>query len=162
MTRSSDKRLADLYAAHSADLRRMAYFMTGDTHEAEDFLQEAFVRLGGRLHTLRDLDRAAGYLHRTVVNLARDRGRRLKREQDLRRRLEPKSIHPSHDADRNDDLWSALMELPVRHRAVLYLRYFLDLSEEQTAEFLGLTSSAVKSLTHRASTSLRKRYGGAS
>ena len=134
--------------------------MTGDIHEAEDLLQEAFVRLGGRLLTLRDPERAAGYLHRTVVNLARDHGRRLNRERELKRRLEPSAVGSSAVPDVSGDLWSALMQLSVRHRAVLYLRYFMDLSEEQAAELLGCSPSAVKSLTHRASTSLRKNIGG--
>ena len=160
MRSSSDQRLAELYSAHAAGLRRLAYVMTEDVHEAEDLLQEAFVRLGGRLLTLRDPDRAAGYLHRTVVNLARDHGRRLNRESELRRRLEPSSVSSPADPHASDDLWSALMQLPVRHRAVLYLRYFMDMSEEQAAELLGCSASAVKSLTHRASTSLRKSIGG--
>lgn len=154
-----DARLAELYSVHAAGLRRLAYLLTGDVHEAEDLLQEAFVRLGGRFFKLRDPERAAGYLHRTVVNLARDHGRRVHRERQLKERLTPSPAASPARTDETEHLWPALINLPVRHRAVLFLRYFMDLSEAQTAEILGCSPSAVKSLTHRASSSLRKELG---
>jgi RNA polymerase sigma-70 factor (sigma-E family) len=158
--RSTRQHLRDLYTAHAAGLRRMAYLMTGDVDEAEDLLQEAFTRLGGRLFTLRDPARASGYLYRTIINLARDHGRRLSRDRALKERLSPTSASLSAEPYERADVWDALMELPIRHRAVLFLRYFMDLSEDQTAELLGCSVSAVKSLNHRASTSLRKRLEG--
>ena len=158
--RSTDQRLSDLYAAHAPGVRRMAYLVTGDPHEAEDLLQEAFVRLGGRLLTLSDPERAAGYLYRTVINLSRDHGRRLRRDRDIRKRLPRDKPAPAPDVGDRDQLWSALLNLPVRHRAVLFLRYYMDLSEAQTAEVLNCSISAVRSLNHRASDSLRKQLQG--
>lgn len=138
----------------------MAYLIIGDRDEAEDLLQEAFVRLGGRLLTLRDPERAAGYLYRTVINLARDHGRRLRRDRDIRKRLPRDKPAPAPDIGDRDQVWSALLSLPVRHRAVLFLRYYMDLSEAQTADVLGCSVPAVKSLNHRASESLRKQLQG--
>lgn len=160
VTRSSDQCLSDLYAVHAPGVRRMAYLVTGDTYEAEDLLQEAFVRLGGRLLTLSDPERAAGYLYRTVINLSRDHGRRLRRNRDIHKRLPRDVSTPAPDVGDRDHIWSALLSLPVRHRAVLFLRYYMDLSEAQTAELLGCSVSAVKSLNHRASESLRKQLQG--
>ena len=160
MTRSRNQRLSDLYAVYAPGLRRMAYLITGDQDEAEDLLQEAFVRLGGRLLTLRDPEHAAGYVYRTVMNLARDHGRRLRRDRELRERLSPTALPPSDQVGDRDQLWSALLSLPLRHRVVLFFRYYMDLSEVQTAELLGCSTSAVKSLTHRASASLRKQLQG--
>lgn len=138
----------------------MAYLMTGDAHEAEDLVQEAFVRLGGRILSLRDPQRASGYLYRTVMNLARDHGRRLRRDRELQSRLSRNVPAPAPQAADKDQLWSALLELPVRHRAVLFLRYYMDLSEAQTADILNCSPSAVKSLNHRASQSLKNRLQG--
>ena len=160
MTRSTDQRLCDLYAAHALGVRRMAYLVTGDPHEAEDLLQESFVRLGGRLLTLSDPERAAGYLYRTVINLSHDHGRRLRRDRDMRKRLPHDTPAPAPDVGDRDRLWSALLNLPVRHRAVLFLRYYMDLSEAQTAEVLNCSISAVRSLNHRASQSIRNKLQG--
>ncbi|MDP9069271.1 MAG: SigE family RNA polymerase sigma factor [Actinomycetota bacterium] len=138
----------------------MAYLATGDAHEAEDLLQEAFVRLGGRVLTLSDPERAAGYLYRTVINLSRDHGRRVRRDRDIHKRLTGDKPAPAPDIGDRDQVWSALLSLPVRHRAVLFLRYYIDLSEAQTADVLGCSVSAVKSLNHRASETLRKQLQG--
>lgn len=152
----SDQQLAELYASHAAAIRRMAFVMTGDRDEAEDLVQEAFVRLGGRLLKLRDPHRAAGYLFRTVVNLSRDHGRRLRRDEIVRSRLPIGDSLPPHDRGDRERVTAALLKLPVRQRAVLFLRYYMDLSETQTAEVLNCSRSAVKSLNHRASESFRK------
>jgi RNA polymerase sigma factor (sigma-70 family) len=138
----------------------MAYLITGDPNVAEDLLQETFVRVGARFLTLRDPERAAGYLYRTVMNLARDHGRRLNRDRELGRRVAPALSVPPDDVETAEELWSALMNLPIRHRAVLFFRYYMDLSEAQTADVLGCSVSAVKSLNHRASESLRKQLQG--
>lgn len=160
MTGSIDQRLSELYAAHATGVRRMAYLITGDLDTAEDLVQEAFVRVGGRILALRDPEGAAGYLYRTVINLARDHGRRLGRDRALNKRITSASSRPPDDVETADELWSALMKLPIRHRAVLFFRYYMDLSEAQTADVLGCSVSAVKSLHHRASESLKKQLQG--
>jgi RNA polymerase sigma-70 factor (sigma-E family) len=160
VTSSTDQRLSDLYAAHADAVRRLAYLATGDAHEAEDLVQEAFVRLGGRFLTLRDPERAAGYLYRTIINLARDHGRRLTRERELAKRLPRDLTTPDHDFGNRDQVWSALLKLPIRHRAVLFLRHYMDLSEAETAEALNCSTAAVKSLNHRASQSLKNQLQG--
>ena len=160
MTGSTDQRLSELYATHATGVRRMAYLMTGDIDAAEDLLQEAFVRVGGRLVTLRDPEGAAGYLYRTLMNLARDHGRRLRRERALNERIASIPLVQPNEFDTTDELWSALVALPIRHRAVLFFRYYMDLSEVQTADLLACSVPAVKSLNHRATESLRKQLQG--
>ena len=160
MTGGIDQRLSDLYATHATGVRRMAYFITGDADAAEDLLQETFVRVGARFLTLRDPEGAAGYLYRTVMNLARDHGRRLRRDRALLKRVRPAPSVPPKDFETTDELWSALMKLSIRHRAVLFFRYYMDLSEAQTADVLACSVAAVKSLNHRASESLRKQLQG--
>ena len=161
MNKAVDQRLRDLYDAHAIQVRRLAYLITGDAHEAEDLVQEAFVRVGARLLTLRDPERAAGYIFRTVINLGRDHGRRLRRYREIGDRLAaPAVVTPGEDLADRDRMWRALMKLPVRHRAVLFLRYYMDLSEARAAELLNCSTSAVRSLNHRATESLKKQLQG--
>jgi len=158
----ADERLAQLYTAHAQSAGRLALLLTGDREVAQDITQEAFVRVGGHLTKLRDPDNAAGYLYRTVTNLAKGHGRRLKRHRTLQQRI-PKSDHETQpDLGARDEMWRALMKLPPRHRTALFLRYYLDLSEADAARALDCSPEAMKSLTHRAITGLRKHMKGTS
>ena len=78
----SADRLGALYEAHAADALRLAYLLTGDRMVAQDLVQDAFVKMAGRLAHLRRADAFGAYLRVTVVNMARMRGRRLKVERD--------------------------------------------------------------------------------
>src|SRR5438034_11207824 len=69
-------RLAELYVRHAAEATRLAYMLTGDRQLAEDLVQDAFVRLAGRLVHLRDPGAFDAYLRRTIVNLANSHFRR--------------------------------------------------------------------------------------
>lgn len=158
---NADERLAHLYATHATTAARLAYVLSGDEHAAEDIAQEAFVRVGGRLLMLRDPERASGYLYRTVANLAKGHGRRLKRDRGLKGRLPPPDAQKPPDFGARDEMWRALMALPVRHRTALFLRYYLDMTEADAAEVLDCSTSAMKSLTHRAVESLRRNLQGA-
>src|SRR5438105_4353777 len=73
-------RLGELYVRHADDAVRLAYLLTGDRALAEDLVQDAFVRLAGRLVHLRDPDAFDAYLRRTVVNLSNSYFRRKKVE----------------------------------------------------------------------------------
>ena len=157
---TADDRLATLYAAHAQGAGRLAFLLTGDAEVAQDITQEAFVRIGGRLSRLRDPEKSVGYLYRTVQNLAKDHGRGLNRQQQLNERLRsPRAI--AHDGHQRDELWPALLKLPLRQRTALFLRYYLDLPEVEAAEALDLSTSAMKSLTHRAMAALRQHIEGA-
>lgn len=157
---TADDRLATLYAAHAQGAGRLALLLTGDVDVAQDITQEAFVRLGGRLSRLRDPDKSIGYLYRTVQNLAKDHGRELTRQRKLNERVE--SQHPvSGEVEPRDELWASLMQLPLRQRTALFLRYYLDLSEVEAAEALDVSTPAMKSLTHRAMAALRHHLEGA-
>src|SRR6266576_4362892 len=73
-------RLAELYVRHAAEATRLAYLLTGDRQLAEDLVQDAFVKLAGRLVHLRDPGAFHAYLRRTVVNLSNSHFRRRKVE----------------------------------------------------------------------------------
>src|ERR687887_2103997 len=73
-------RLGDLYLRHADEAVRLAYLLTGDRHLAEDLVQDAFVRLAGRLVHLRDPGAFHAYLRRTIVNLSNSYFRRRRVE----------------------------------------------------------------------------------
>src|SRR5438876_12359684 len=80
MAATDTGRLGELYLRHADDAIRLAYLLTGDRALAEDLVQDAFVRLAGRLVHLRDPDAFDAYLRRTVVNLSNSYFRRKKVE----------------------------------------------------------------------------------
>jgi RNA polymerase sigma factor (sigma-70 family) len=150
---NQDGRLEDLYAAHVAKATRLAFLLTGDRHVAQDVAHEAFVRVGAKLPVLREPDRAAGYLLRTVANLSKDHTKRMRRERD--HVVESGAGAGEVGNPLRDEVLAALMKLPSRQRLVVFLRYYLDMSEAQAAATVGCSTSAVKSLTNRAMVSLR-------
>lgn len=156
----ADDRLARLYESHALSAARLALVLTGDEQAAQDITQEAFVRIGGRLGGLREPENAAGYLYRTIQNLAKGHGRGLSRQRRLARRLEQVAARPTMDSERDDRVWQALFRLPLRQRTALFLRYYLDLSEADTALALDCSVPAAKSLTHRATQALRSQIEG--
>jgi RNA polymerase sigma-70 factor (sigma-E family) len=142
-----DEALSRLFEAHYADTVRLAFYLTGSWPVAEDLAQEAFVRLWRRWGGLRDHHTALGYLRTTVVNLSRS---------TLRRRLlELRHQHTvsqqSQDADpvARLDVARALAGLPAGKRACVVLRHLADLSVEETAAVLGISTGSVKSQTHK-------------
>src|SRR5690242_2714710 len=69
------RRLAEAYRSTAPRAVRLAYLLTGDQTLAEDLVQDAFVRLAGRLLQLRDPQSVDAYIRRTVVNLAKNHHR---------------------------------------------------------------------------------------
>src|SRR5438128_1216513 len=162
MERSSEAgagRLGDLYRAHADGAVRLAYLLTGDRALAEDLVQDAFVRLAGRLVHLRDQQAFDAYLRRTVVNLSNSYFRRRKVEwafmQSARGALDPQSVQRAPSVDDREDLWRALGRLSARQRAAVVLRYYEDLSERDVAQILRCQPGTVKSLVARGLEKLR-------
>jgi len=139
--------LALLHERHYAELVRLAFALTGDWGLAEDLAQEAFARVFRSWGNIRDQQSAPAYLRTTVVNLAR---RSLRRGLQERRAWSGVGDPRSADSATDIDLLRALARLPARKRACVVLRYYLDLSEADTAAALGVSVGTVKSQTARA------------
>jgi RNA polymerase sigma-70 factor (sigma-E family) len=154
--------LEDLYVRHAPAAMRLAYFLTGDRELASDLVQDAFVKLAGRFRHLRVPDAFDAYLRRTIVNLFSSHLRRLRLERrELRReRSAPAIDHQDPDVAERDAMWAALQTLPPRQRVAIVLRYYEDLSEDQTADVLGCSVGAAKQLVSRGLAALRTRMGG--
>jgi RNA polymerase sigma-70 factor (sigma-E family) len=142
-----DEALSRLFEAHYADTVRLAFYLTGSWPVGEDLAQEAFVRLWRRWGGLRDHHAALGYLRTTVVNLSRSALRRRL----LELRHQQTSSQEEHEVDpvARLDIARALAGLPAGKRACVVLRHLVDLSVEETAAVLGISTGSVKSQTHK-------------
>ena len=157
--RASGK-VADLYRTHAPAAARLAFLMTGDTARAEDLVHDAFVKVIGRFGDIRDPDAFGAYLKRTVVNLANSyfRRRRLEREHlETEGRAFREEPVGERDPVEREQLWEALKTLSPRQRAAIVLRFYEDLSEQQTAYVLGVPVGTVKSMVSRGLDALRTK-----
>src|SRR6266567_528374 len=158
-------KLGELYLRHADDAVRLAYLLTGSRALAEDLVQEAFVRLAGRLVHLRDPGAFDAYLRRTVVNLANSHFRRRKVERTYLERargaLGPQGARWSdRSPEDREELWQALGRLSQRQRAAIVLRFYEDLPERRVAELLNCRPGTVKSLVSRGLETLRNEIRG--
>jgi RNA polymerase sigma factor (sigma-70 family) len=138
---------------------RTAYFVTADAAEAEDAAQEAFVKAYRALGRFREGSPFRPWLLRIVGNTARNHRRSAGRHLGLRLRAQAEApigaTTPSPEADlvreeRRRDLLAAINGLPPDDRLVIGARYFLDLSEAETAALAGIARGTVKSRLSRA------------
>lgn len=140
---------------------RLGYALTGDTGHAEDLAQAAFARAyasWGRVRRAGDPD---AYVRRIVINEHRNRFRKRRVPEELRGDLAdaPLDGQPGGQGPEPGEqqaLLDALRALGPRQRAVVVLRYWLDLSEAETAAALNCSVGTVKSQTSRALATLRK------
>jgi RNA polymerase sigma factor (sigma-70 family) len=154
--------IADLYRDHGARSLRLAFLLTGDLATAEDLVQDAFVRLLGRLRAIRDPHALNAYLGRTIVNLAKNHYRKTSRAAiHMNGAADPnKSITWMPDFEGRDELRQELLRLPYRQRAALVMRYCEDLPEAEVATLLGTSPKGVRSLVGRGLATLRSPDGG--
>lgn len=158
----ADAGIEALYHAHWNELVRLAVLLTGETGAGEEIVQDAYVALHRRWDRLADHDRAAGYLRRSVVNGCRSLLRhRTVVERQLSRARHTLESHEPADAAvlrgaRREAVLSALASLPRRQREVLVLRHYLDLSEREIADALGVSRGSVKVHASRGATALRE------
>ena len=154
-----------LVRMHQAVAFRAAYLVTGDAPEAEDATQEAFVKAYRALGRFRPGASFRPWLLAIVTNEARNRRRSAGRRANLTLRVaaEGKAFQASGSpeaavvaAERREELLSSLGELSEGDRLVISYRYFLGLSEQETATTLGCARGTVKSRLSRAIARLRQ------
>ncbi|WP_433231990.1 SigE family RNA polymerase sigma factor [Micromonospora sp. CA-248260] len=151
----------DFVTAVTPKLRRTAYLLTGgDVHRADDVVQQTLTRLYVKWGRARSADDIGAYVHRMLVNAFRqERRSRWFGVQLFDRAPEPASVGvPPTDAVVDTvAVRAALAGVPPGQRMVLVLRFYTDLSVEQTAEVLGCSAGNVKSQTARGLAALRRQ-----
>jgi RNA polymerase sigma factor (sigma-70 family) len=150
-------RIDALYRDHGPACLRLAYLIVGDRARAEDLVHEAFVKLLGRLRTIRDPQALRAYLNRTVVNLAKNhhRAEGVRRRHLLAHASRAELSTTIPDVGERLEMHEQLLELPHRQRVAVVLRYCEDLPEAEVADLLGVSRKAVRSLVGRALATLR-------
>jgi RNA polymerase sigma-70 factor (sigma-E family) len=147
--------LDEAFRLHRTGLVRVAAFILGDRGAAEDVVQDVFVRLHERADLMNGDPQ--NYLRSAVINGCRTtlRRRRLIRRH-AERQAQQSSCPPLTMEDRRRVL-AALATLPRRRREVLVLRFYLDLSEAEIADTLGISPGTVKSTAARGLAALAKQ-----
>lgn len=147
----------DLYAGSYRRLVLQLYPLTGDLAEAQDVVQEAFVRLLAAPRRVATLDNPEAWLRTVAVNLTRSRWRRGKVLQRLLRRIEAESAGPAQIPGATPDhvaLMAALRTLPAGQRAAIALHHLADLPVAEVAAILQVSEGTVKSRLSRGRTAL--------
>lgn len=141
----------------SPHLLRLAYLLTRDWQLAEDLLQTALVKTWSAWGRL-DAGSPDGYVRRVLVTTHLSWRRRRWVGEIATGNLpdHPHAADGTDAVDERDRLWRRLGELPPRQRAVLVLRFFEDLSDEQIAGVLGIGVGGVRSQASRALSRLRE------
>ena len=153
-----DREYVEFVAAASGSLRRTAFLVCGDWHRADDVVQDALYKL---YRSWSKVDRGGNplaYARRVVVNAALDSGRRPWRREVPTADLPSDRVLPGDHTDEHaerDEVLTALGALAPRQRACVVLRYYEDLSVEQTAQILGCSEGTVKSQVARGLATLR-------
>jgi RNA polymerase sigma-70 factor (sigma-E family) len=155
-----------LYQAHGVGLIRLAVVMLGDRPAAEDVVQEAFCGLYRRWDRLDDPGNALRYVRSSVLNgcrsVLRNRGRLRPRPGGS----QPGGADTAESAEsaalvgeEHRAVLAALRRLPGRQREALVLRFYLELSEAEIAQSMGVSQGTVKSTVSRALAALGRLLG---
>ena len=146
--------LAGFAGENGLALTRFAYVLCGDRGLAEDLVQDTYVSLLRRYGGDLPVDAPMAYARRAVVNAYVSRGRRRSSTEVASGDLPEQSVEMA-TSDEQDAMWHALAVLPDRQRAVLALRYYVDLADREIAKVLGASEGTVRSLAARAFAALR-------
>jgi RNA polymerase sigma-70 factor (sigma-E family) len=160
MTSRHDEEFAGYMTARLPALRRLAFLLSQDWHQADDLAQAAAIKAYTHWARAAGADNTDAYVNailvREFLHERRSAWRRLVSLADA-----PETAARQSDHDSSLDLRSAVGALPPRQRAVLVLRFYCDLNIYQTAGALGCSPGTVKSQTAKALDSLRRAMGSA-
>ena len=148
----------EFVSARGPRLLRVAWLLTGDAHLAEDLLQTVLAKVWPKWHRIAG-ENPEGYVRKALVNTHASWWRRRWRGEVPHGEV-PDTVaaaDPYRNVDLEQSLADAVRRLPVRQRAVIVLRYFEDLSVEDTAAALGCSTGTVKSQTSKALRTLQRQ-----
>jgi RNA polymerase sigma-70 factor (sigma-E family) len=147
--------VTELYQAHAVGLIKLGVIMLGDRTAAEDVVQDAFFGLYRNWGRLSDPDNALAYARASVLNGCRAALRqRIRRERRLSAVADAATAESAESVvllgEEHREVLAAVRRLPDRQREALVLRFYLGVSEEETARAMGISRGTVKSSTSRA------------
>ena len=151
-----DERFAAYVSARSRWLRRMAYLLCQDWHRADDLVQTAVARLYVHWRRAEKVENLDGYTRTVLLRTFLAEQRTLRWRRGGTGSPIPELAAAGSDLEAEMDLRNALRNLPPRQRAAVVLRYYCDLSVDQTAEAMNCSTGNVKSQTARGLAALRR------
>ncbi|WP_243712829.1 SigE family RNA polymerase sigma factor [Actinomadura sp. 6K520] len=153
---NDDVTYEDFVTTRAQALLRYGYVLTGNADDAADLVQDGLVRLRGAWDRVVNKNDPEGYVRTIMARRHISLWRRRRREQLVgsvpEERYDDRGIER---AEHDPRLWTALAALPPRQRAVLVLRYYEDLADEDIARVLGISRGTVRSQAARALGKLR-------
>lgn len=155
MKRAEEAAYREYVTARMEPLRRTAYLLCRNWHTADDLVAITIGKLyrhWGKAGQVENLD---AYVRRILVRTWLDEKRRPWRREEITNQLPDRTAAPEPDVLGRAHLLDLLAELPPRRRAVIVLRLYCDLSVDETAEILGVSTGTVKSQTARGLDTLR-------
>jgi RNA polymerase sigma-70 factor, ECF subfamily len=155
---------------HSRSLFRLAYRMTGNEQDAEDVVQETFLRAYRRLNKFEARSSFSTWLYRIAVNCSLDQSRKRRQQDECQASSNPEQVDllsalPSTDpsterlvlsAEVRKKVEATLNELTEKEKAAFVLRHYEGMSIEEVGRAMGLRANAAKNNIFRAVQKLRR------
>ncbi len=156
MDAKADAEFTEFVHGNWAQLVRLGCALTGDRGLGEDLAQSALARAYASWPRVMRAGNPEAYVRKIVVNASRDRQRRRRVDELLTAAVpEPKGVAPDGAPETRAALLGALLKLPSGQREIVVLRFWLDLTETETAATIGCSLGNVKSQASRALAKLR-------
>ena len=151
-----DTELKNIVERFAPSVYRLAYARTGNRTDAEDVMQETFLRLVRAAPEFREVEHCRAWLLRVTVNCANS----LFRSPWRRRTVPLDEALVQEETGTRGEVLDAVLALPKQYRMAVHLFYYEGLSCKEAAAVLGKSEQAVKNLLHRARNLLREELKG--
>ena len=146
----------DVYEEHSQTLYRIAFTYMKNRYDAEDALQETFLRLIRARVVFADARHEKAWLIRTVANVCKDMLKAKSRGHlDLDEQIHLAAPEPEHGS-----LMAAILALPDKYKAAVYLHYYEGYAVSEIADMLRQSPNTIKTWLFRARKALKQELGG--
>lgn len=148
----------DYVRARGGALLRFAYVLCGDSHRAEDFVQEALLRCSRKWRRIENGAGPDAYVRKAILRQYLSWRRRKSAAEHVSDQIEPadRRRDASDSLGERDAIWRMLVQLPRRQRAVLVLRFYEDLPTDEIAALLGMRPATVRVHASRGLEQLRR------
>ncbi|UOF91938.1 RNA polymerase sigma factor SigW [Fodinisporobacter ferrooxydans] len=167
--RGDQQAFAEIVERYKDKLYNVAFRMLGNRQEAEDAVQEAFLRAYANLKTYDSSYKFTTWIYRIITNLSIDRLRKRKIDESLDAANDPDEISLYHTissdeltpeeeivrSETQDEVQSAILQLPPAYRATILLKYVHDRSVQEISEILRIPAATVKTRLHRGREALK-------
>jgi RNA polymerase sigma-70 factor (ECF subfamily) len=148
---ASETELAEVYRRRYRSFLRLGYALLGEPEQARDAVQETFATALRERTSFRGDGSLDGWLWRTMLNVCRQEQRRLSHYADSEPPEVPSNGHPANWPE----LRAAIAALPEQERHAVFLRYYAGLTQDESAEVLGIAPGTVAATLNHARAKLR-------